>query len=105
MNLLRRSVVTLGALCLAVGAGAAAPAPRTAAPTAGRPAANKPGASPLAPAIAALQKEYQTSLKEKKGVLPREKCDYFATAEKPEGLTAEVILATLEKPLTGPGAG
>jgi hypothetical protein len=96
----------LGALCLALTAAGAAPAPKAAAPTAAKPAApTKPGASPVAPAIAALQKEYQSSLKEKKGEGLREKCDYFAGGEKPEGLTPEVILAALEKPLTGPAAG
>jgi hypothetical protein len=105
MNLLHRSVVTLGAACLALSTGAAAPAPRTAAPApAAKPTPAKPGPSPVAPAIAALQKEYQKSLKEKEGGGLREKCDFFAS-EKPEGVTPEVILAALEKPLTGPGAG
>ena len=108
MNFLQRSVVTLGAACLALSAGAAAPAQRAGAPAAGAPAAKpsagRPGPSPVAPAILALQKEYQKSLKEKDGAGLREKCDFFAGG-KPEGVTPEVILAALEKPLTGPGAG
>jgi hypothetical protein len=109
MNLLHRSAVTFGVCCCFALAStsttrAAAPAATPAKPT--KPAAPppaKPGPSPVAPAVAALVKEYQTSLKEKKGEGLREKCDYFTSAEKPEGVTPEVILAALEKPI--PGAG
>jgi hypothetical protein len=114
MNLLRRrrrsSVVTLVAFCsaltLAVDVRAAAPGDTPAATPPARTAAagaNKPGASPFAPAIAALQKEYQTSLKEKKGEGLRDKCDYFSGQEKPEGATPEALLAVLEKPIAGSG--
>jgi hypothetical protein len=115
MNHLRRrrsSVVTLVAFCSALTAAvnvravapaekpAVTPPARTAAPAAN----NKPAASPFAPAIAALQKEYQTSLKEKKGEGLREKSDYFAGGqEKPEGATPEALLAVLEKPIAGSG--
>lgn len=104
MNLLHRSAVTLGVSCLfaiaATSARAAAPAAAPTKPGASTPA-GKPGPSPAAPAITALVKEYQTSLKEKNGEGLREKCDYFSTGEKPEGLTPEVILAALEKPIPG----
>src|SRR4051812_21118948 len=103
MNLLHRSAVTFGVCCCFALAGAnpargAAPAaaPAKPAPT---PAA-KPGPSPVAPAITALVKEYQTSLKEKNGEGLREKCDYFAS-DKPDGVTPDVILAALDKPIPG----
>ena len=104
MNLLHRSAVTLGVSCFfaiaTTATRAAAPAAAPTKPGASTPA-GKPGASPVAPAITALVKEYQTSLKEKKGEGLREKSDYFSTGEKPEGLTPEVILAALEKPIPG----
>ena len=74
-----------------------APPPGAAAPRS--PARRRPPASPAVPRRPrhrALVKEYQTSLKEKNGEGLREKCDYFSTGEKPEGLTPEVILAALE---------
>jgi hypothetical protein len=119
MNLLRRrrrrSVLTLVAFCTALTATAVAPTARAVAPSPDKPAVatppartagpakDKAGASPFAPAIAALQKEYQTSLKEKKGEGLREKCDYFSGQEKPEGATPEALLAVLDKPLPGGG--
>jgi hypothetical protein len=60
----------------------------------------KPAASPAATAAAALLKEYQTVMKDKKGEGLREKCDYFLS-NKPEGLTAEMIVTALEKPVAG----
>src|SRR5690242_17033506 len=62
-------------------------------------AAAKPAASPVQPAIAALLKEYQTAMKDKKGEGLREKCDYFSQ-NKTEGITPEVILAALEKSIS-----
>lgn len=61
--------------------------------------ANKPAGNPVQLAAAALLKEYQTVMKEKKGEGLREKCDYFTT-NKVEGLTPEMILAALEKPIS-----
>jgi hypothetical protein len=84
MNVVNRSVLALG-LIWGLSAGAAP--------------ATKPAASPVAPAIAALLKEYQASLKDKKGEGLREKCDYFLT-NKPDDVTPEVILAALEKPVS-----
>ena len=52
---------------------------------------------PVQIASAALLKEYQTVMKDKKGEGLREKCDYF-TQNKVEGLTPELILAAIEKP-------
>jgi len=105
MNLLHRSAVTLGVSCFFAIAATAAPAAAAPAAAPTKPGAStpagKPGPSPAAPAITALVKEYQTSLKEKNGEGLREKCDYFSTGEKPEGLTPEVILAALEKPIPG----
>ena len=64
----------------------------SAAPTA------KPPQTPIQAASAALLKEYHSIMKEKKGVGLREKSDYF-TQNKVEGLTPEMILAALEKPI------
>src|SRR3954453_8491882 len=106
MNLLHRSTVTLGACCgffaltLAHASHAAAPAAAPTKPGSTPAATAKPGPSPVAPAIAALVKEYQTSFKEKKGEGLREKCDYFAS-DKPDGVTPDVILAALDKPIPG----
>ena len=55
---------------------------------------------PVAEAAKALLKEYQTVMKDKKGVGLREKSDYFGE-KKPEGVTAETVLAVLEKPIQG----
>lgn len=54
---------------------------------------------PVQVAAGALLKEYQSTMKEKKGEGLREKCDYF-TQNKTEGLTPELILAALEKPVS-----
>jgi hypothetical protein len=88
MNINRRSVFAICAILIL----APAATLRAATPPA------KPGASPLQPAITALLKEYQASLPEK-GAALREKCDYFAQA-RPEGLTPEVVVAALEKPVS-----
>jgi hypothetical protein len=104
MNLLHRSAVTFGVCCFVAWSGvtrAAAPAAAPVKPGSTAAAPAKPGASPVAPAITALVKEYQTSLKEKNGEGLREKCDYFTSAEKPEGVTPEAIVAALEKPIPG----
>lgn len=61
--------------------------------------AAKPPTSPVQIAAAALLKEYQTVMKDKKGEGLREKCDYF-TQNKVEGLTPEIIVAALEKPIS-----
>src|SRR5690242_8897685 len=55
----------------------------------------KPTASPAQPAISALLKEY----KDKKGEGLREKSNYFQE-NKTEGITPEVIVAALEKPVS-----
>ena len=57
---------------------------------------------PVVDAAKALLKEYQTVMKEKKGVGLREKADYFGE-KKPEGVTAESVLAVIEKPIQGAG--
>jgi hypothetical protein len=64
------------------------------------PADKAPKTNPLQPAITALVKEYQGAMK-KKGEGLREKCDYFSKEKKPEGVTPEVVIATLEKPVGG----
>jgi hypothetical protein len=58
----------------------------------------KPAASPVPAAVAALLKEYQSVMKEKKGEGLREKCDYFTTSPA-DGVTPELILAAIEKPI------
>ncbi|HEY7116774.1 MAG TPA: hypothetical protein VH475_09320 [Tepidisphaeraceae bacterium] len=96
MTYLLRSVVTSGVLFAIVCAPSVVWA---AAPAGGATASAKPGASPTAPAVTALLKEYQAAVKSKDGKGLREKSDYFAQ-NKAEGLTPEVILATLEKPVS-----
>jgi len=61
--------------------------------------ASKPSPGPVQTAAATLLKEYQSIMKDKKGEGLREKCDYFTT-NKVEGITPELILATLEKPVS-----
>src|SRR5688572_20822931 len=94
-------VVILGSISVPASAQAAA-----------RPAAGQqnvrtaPGAAkeqgPVVDAAKALLKEYQTVMKEKKGVGLREKADYFGE-KKPDGVTAESVLAVIEKPIPGTG--
>jgi hypothetical protein len=57
----------------------------------------KPGPSPVQPAITALLKEYHDAMK-RGGEGLRDKSDFYAT-NKPEGVTAETIMAALEKPI------
>jgi hypothetical protein len=64
-----------------------------------QPANKTSSSNPVQLAAAALLKEYQTVMKDKKGEGLREKCDYFTT-NKVEGLTPELILAALEKPIS-----
>jgi hypothetical protein len=85
MNLINRSALALGCfLLIAFSASVQAAAPA------------KPPTTPVQTASAALLKEYQDVMKDKKGEGLREKCDYF-TVNKTEGLTPEMILAVLEK--------
>ena len=72
-----------------------------ASPSAGASAAaKKTDVGPVAEAAKALLKEYQTVMKEKKGDGLREKSDYFGE-KKPEGVSAETVLAVIEKPIPG----
>jgi hypothetical protein len=86
MQWVNRSIVAMGVIC-----GLAMTSTLRAAPPA------KPAASPVQPAITALLKEYHDAMK-KKGEGLREKSDYF-TQNKTEGITPEVVLAALEKPI------
>jgi len=92
MKIVHRSAFTIAILC----AFASAQSLRAAAPA--KPAAatpGKPAASPAQPAITALLKEY----KDKKGEGLREKSNYFQE-NKTEGITPDVIVAALEKPVS-----
>jgi hypothetical protein len=93
----RRSILVACAVALLIASPLRAANPATPAKPAS--AAGKPAASPVQPAIAALLKEYQTAMKDKKGEGLRDKCDYFSQ-NKTEGITPEVILAALEKPVS-----
>jgi hypothetical protein len=94
MRVITRSVLLAILIALAGGpARAASPAVTPAPP-------GKPGPSPLVAAQQALLKEYLHAVKEKKAEGLREKCDYFTT-NPAEGLTPELILAALEKPIGG----
>jgi hypothetical protein len=99
MKMLIRPVIAVALAVVVVAALGvrAVAAPPPAAPVAGT--AGKPAASPVPAAVAALLKEYQSVMKEKKGEGLREKCDYFTTSPA-EGLTPEVILVALERPVT-----
>ncbi len=62
-------------------------------------APTKPPVSPAAPAVAALLAEYQAAMKDNKEDSLRSKSDYFQK-EKNAAITAELILAELEKPIS-----
>jgi hypothetical protein len=67
----------------------------------------KPGPSPAMQASAAILKEYQAVMKDKKGEGLREKSDFVdnsngaLTAEQVTALTPDAVLAALEKPVPG----
>jgi hypothetical protein len=98
----RYLIALLGTLCLA---GVTLPAAAEDAP---KPAvAPKPPAPPVkpkgpgvAPAVAALQKEYQAYLKDPKANRIRVKSDYFTEHPTPEA-TPEVIVKALETSVSG----
>jgi hypothetical protein len=97
MRVLTRSmlmILTGCAVAASTGAHAAPPAAATTRP------AGRPGVSPVLAAQQALLKEYLSVMKDKKGEGLREKCDYFTT-NPAEGVTPELILAALEKPVGG----
>ena len=77
-------------------AGGATPAPARNAPTLRNPKEQ----GPVQIAIKEILDEYNKIMKEKKGEGLREKCDYFSKG-KPDGITAESVLAALEKPIQG----
>jgi hypothetical protein len=90
----RRLIAWVGMLCLAF------PALADDAP---KPVPVKPKGAILAPAIAALQKEYQAYLKDPKANRIRTKSDYFKDHPNAD-VTPEVVVKALEASVSG-GAG
>jgi hypothetical protein len=90
----RYVIALLGVLILPL-AGRAEEAPR--------PAPVRPKGPVLAPAIAALQKEYQAYLKDPRANSIRTKSDYFKDHPNPE-VTPEAVVKALESSVSG-GAG
>jgi hypothetical protein len=112
MSRRRRLIGLLGALCLttaAAGGPSAFAADAAPAKPAGQAAAGggavKPKGSPLAPAIAELQKEFQAYAKDPKNGKLREKSDYFGKQNAPSAeVTPEVVLKALEGAVGGGAA-
>jgi hypothetical protein len=90
----RRLIVLLGVFCLSL------PALAEVAPKA---APVRPKGPVLAPAISALQKEYQAYLKDPRANTIRTKSDYFKDHPNPE-VTPEVIVKALEGSVSGGAA-